>query len=110
MDNQIVYLSSKLLQEKGFTRVSKKSIFRDIGQPYFAKNKVVLFYNTPVTKWNSSSFYIGYADMRNGKYHAVQIRWIYKLSELEEIYKALTGEVLCNKSIMKSGNKVDSLP
>lgn len=58
--------------------------------PYYVKNGVILWYNTPIQDGNENAYLVGYGEMRCGKYHAVSIRWIYTLEELKPIYEIFT--------------------
>jgi len=57
---------------------------------YWVKNGVCLFYNTPIKTDYQESFYIGYAEQRQGKYTAVAFRWIDSLEELVVIFEGIT--------------------
>jgi hypothetical protein len=62
--------------------------------PYWVKNGVCLFYNTPIQLGCENNFYIGYAEMRSGNYHAVTFRWIDSEEELISIYESITGKLI----------------
>lgn len=96
-----ILLSPKLLTDLGF-KLLEEVVFENYTLPYYAKDAVILFFNTPITKWNKSDFLIGYAEMKGGKYFAVTFRWINTLIQLEEIYKAVRGKEL-EKHIKKTG-------
>jgi len=85
-------LTTAILDELGFkdNGQSKFELFE--GMSYWVKNSVCLFYNTPISKDHQDSFYIGYAEMRQGKYVAVAFRWIDSVEELTQIYEAIIGK------------------
>ena len=56
---------------------------------YWVKSGICLFYNIPVLIGDQNYFYIGYAEMRQGKYIAVGFRWINTLEELTNIYESI---------------------
>ena len=89
-----ILITPEILTELGFTNRGK-SVFKQYKKMnYWVKNKVCLFYNTPVSEFYQESYYIGYAELNQGKYYAVGIRWIDSVEELTKIYECLT-----NKSI-----------
>ena len=59
---------------------------------YWVKNSVCLFYNTPIKKDYQESFYVGYAQLRQGKYIAVGFKWIDSVEVLTQIYESITGK------------------
>lgn len=61
------------------------------GMGYWVKNKICLFYNMPINS-DDQHFYIGYVEMRAGRYIAVAFKWIDNLEELTKIYESITGE------------------
>ena len=87
-------LTTDVLQKLGFkdNGQSKFELFE--GMSYWVKNSVCLFYNTPISKDHQDSFYIGYAEMRQGKYVAVAFRWIDSVEELTQIYESITRKLI----------------
>jgi len=83
-------LSAKFLVENGFKLVTK-SPFENMHMKYYARNSVMLFMNTPVTRWDKHDFLVGYGEMRCGEYYAVTFRWITKRVDLVKIYESVTG-------------------
>lgn len=86
------------------TNILKELRFKDSGQckfelfesmSYWVKNGICLFYNTPASNYQDG-FYVGYAEMRQGKYVAVAFRWINSLEELTQIYESITQKLLTN--------------
>lgn len=59
------------------------------GMNYWVKNGICLFYNVPINKYDCNSFYVGYAEMRQGKHVAVGFRWIDTVEELTQIYESI---------------------
>ena len=90
MKNKPKLLYPTLLTELGFKH--NKSLFENHNMPYYVKNSICLWYNTPIQLGMESSYLIGYAEMRAGKYYAVSFRWITKLKELTKIYEAITDK------------------
>ena len=84
-------LTVDFIVSKGFKLVENKEAFENFNMPYYAKEGVLLFFNTPETQWSENDFYVGYGEMRCGKYYAVAFRWINKRSQLIQIYEAITG-------------------
>lgn len=87
-------LTTAILNELGFkdNGQSKFELFE--GMSYWVKNSICLFYNTPINKDYQDSFYIGYAEMRQGKYVAVAFRWIDSVEELTQIYESITRKLI----------------
>ena len=87
-------LTTAILDELGFkdNGQSKFELFE--GMSYWVKNSICLFYNTPINKGYQDSFYIGYAEMRQGKYVAVAFRWIDSVEELTQIYESITRKLI----------------
>jgi hypothetical protein len=65
--------------------------FEDITMPYYVRESILLFFNTPLTEYNNS-YLIGYAEMRQGKYKAVTFRWVSEQEDVIKIYEAITGD------------------
>lgn len=89
-------LTVKILEELNF-RDNKEIVFENIKMPYWVKAGVCLFYNTPIKTDHQDSFYIGYGEMREGKYYAVAFRWINSLEELTRIYEAIVLKSISEK-------------
>ena len=85
--------SAAFLVSKGFKLVEDNQ-FENFNMPYYVRESVMLFFNTPVTEWNEKDFYVGYGEMRCGKYYAGAFRWIDKQEQIIEIFKAVTGKEL----------------
>jgi len=81
-------LTPKILQKLGFHDNGNCEFEFFQNMNYWVKNRVCLFYNRPFKK--EDSFYVGYGNMRDGKYIAVGFKWIDSLEELTEIYEAIT--------------------
>lgn len=84
-------LTSDYLVSKGFKLNERIDIFDNFKMPYYVRNNIVLFFNSPVHEFNINDFYIGYAEMSQGKYYAVAFRWIKTKKELIEIFKAINN-------------------
>lgn len=82
-------LTTDVLQELGFNDNGRCDFDGFENMNYWVKSGICLFYNTPVnTEWQDS-FYIGYAENRQGKYVAVAFRWIDSEEELTKIYESI---------------------
>ena len=68
------------------------------GMNYWVRNSVCLFYNTQLQLSNEYTHYIGYAEMRQGKYVAVGFRWINSLEDVVDVYEAVTGKSISENS------------
>ena len=90
MKNKPKLLSPKLLIELGFKH--NKPFFKNHNMPYYVKNSICLWYNAPIQLGMESSYMIGYAEMRGGKYYSVSFKWINTLKELTKIYEAITDK------------------
>lgn len=86
-------LSQKVITELGF-HPNPSGIFENIQMPYYVRKGVCLFYN----EGQENVYYAGFAEMRQGKYYSVQIKWIEKVYQLKEFYFALTDQELTIKS------------
>jgi hypothetical protein len=88
-----IKLTTDILKELGFkdNGQCKFELFESMG--YWVKNSICLFYNVPISNYQDS-FYIGYAEMRQGKYVAVAFRWIDSLEELTSIYESITQKLI----------------
>lgn len=80
---------------------------------YWVRNGVCLFYNTPIQLGCESDFYIGYVEMRQGKYVAVGFRWIKTMEDVVKTYEAITGKSIsgdfsCYVEDAKQGEKCKS--
>jgi hypothetical protein len=94
------YLSIELLKEYAFKECPENT-FKDLVLPYFAKDAVLIFFNKLEIEWQvNRSFLVGYGDMRSGNYHVVTFRWVTKLSELKEIFKAIKGIELTKQPVI----------
>jgi len=83
-------LTTGVLQELNFKDIGQSEFELFENMSYWVKDSICLFYNTPVnTDWQDS-FYIGYAEMRQGKYVAVAFGWIDSVEELTQIYESIT--------------------
>ena len=82
-------LTTDILKELDFKDNGRSKFELFTNMNYWVKDCVCLFYNTPVYPDNQDSFYIGYAEMRQGKYIAVAFRWIDSLEELTEMYESI---------------------
>ncbi len=81
-------LTVEILRELEFeNRECNFEFFKDMA--YWVKNGICLFYNPLEISSIDNKFYIGYAEMRQGKYVAVAFRWIDSLEELTEIYESI---------------------
>jgi len=87
-------LTTSILNELGFNDNGQSKFELFEGMSYWVKSGVCLFYNTPVNEDFQDSFYIGYAEMRQGKYVAVAFRWINSLEELTQIYEGITRKLI----------------
>lgn len=58
---------------------------------YWVKNSICLFYNTPIIEDYQEAFYVGFAEMRQGKYVAVGFKWISTVEALTQIYESIRG-------------------
>ncbi len=74
-------------EDNGKSKFEESALFEKMN--YWVKDCVCLFYNTPISTDHQDSFYIGYVEMRQGKYIAVAFRWIDSLEELTEIYESI---------------------
>jgi hypothetical protein len=83
-------LTTGVLQELNFKDIGKCEFELFENMSYWVKNSICLFYNTPVKTDYQYSFYVGYAEMRQGKYVAVAFRWIDSVEELTQIYESIT--------------------
>lgn len=95
-------LSADFLVSKGFKLIESRP-FENLDMPYYVKQGVLLFFNTPVTEWNKSDFLVASAEMRCGKYYAVTFRWIKYQKDIDCIYKAVTGKNLSDGVIVTNG-------
>jgi hypothetical protein len=84
-------LNAAFLVANGF-KLIEESPFDNYTLPYYVRESVMLFFNTPVTEWNENSFLIGYGEMKMGKYYAVTFKWIKSPSELITIFNAISGK------------------
>lgn len=87
-------LTTDILDELGFKDKGRCEFDLFEGMNYWVKNGICLFYNTPISKDHQNKFYIGYAEMRQGKYVAVAFRWIDSVEELTQIYESITQMIL----------------
>ena len=83
-------LTKDILESIDFKDKGKCDFEHFENMSYWVKNGICLFYNTPVKTDYQESFYIGYAEQRQGKYVAVAFRWINNLEELTEIYESIS--------------------
>lgn len=83
-------LTEENLIKLGFKKCGK-SPFENLELDYWAKDAVLLFYNSSPPY---NTYKAGYGEMRWGKYYAVTFRWINKVYQAKEIYEAITGEEL----------------
>lgn len=91
------YLSPKLLTDLDFKHIESTTTFDNIGMPYYVKNSILLFYNTPIQLGMENSFMVGYGEMRQGKCYAVSFRWIKTLEDLTPIYESITNILITEK-------------
>ena len=89
--NNAIYtvLTTDILFELHFENVGKCKFKFFINMNYWVRNGICLFYNTPINTDYQEKFYIGYAEMRQGKYVAVAFRWIDSVEELTKIYESI---------------------
>jgi len=80
-------LTTTILDEFGFEDKGQCTFKFFEGMCYWVKNGICLFYNIPTHTNYQDSFYIGYAEMRQGEYVAVAFRWIDSVEELTQIYE-----------------------
>ena len=84
-------LTTGVLKELNFKNIGKCEFDLFDNMNYWVKNGICLFYNTPISEDYQDSFYIGYTEMRQGKYVAVVFKWIGSKEALTQIYEAITG-------------------
>ena len=94
-----VLLTEEWLERFGFEFKEEFSVFNDWHYPYYAKEGVVILFNK--TSEDNICYKGGYAEMREGNYHAVTTRWIHHIHQLQNLYHALTGKELVRKEIEK---------
>ena len=95
-------LSAAYLLGKGFKLIEGRT-FENYNLPYYAREGVVLFFNTPVTEWNKNDFLVGFAEQKGQKqYTAVTFRWITEKKEVVDIYKSITGKDLSENGLFLS--------
>jgi len=82
-------LTTGILKELDFKDNGKCEFELFENMNYWVKNSICLFYNTPISTDHQDHFYIGYGEMRQGKYVAVAFRWIDSLEELTQIYESI---------------------
>jgi hypothetical protein len=82
-------LTTGILEELNFKDNGKCKFEGFENMNYWVKNGICLFYNTPISTDYQDHFYIGYAEMRQGKYVAVAFKWIDSLEELTQIYEGI---------------------
>ncbi len=87
-------LTPDILENFGFIDKGQCSFETFNNMNYWVKNGVCLFYNTPIQEGYGNDFYIGYAELREGKYIAVAFRWINTVEVLIQIYESITGKLL----------------
>jgi hypothetical protein len=98
-------LSHELLTELGFVQ-HKATPFEGYElMSYFVKEGVVLFYNPGRTEYELSDYLIGYAQMRQGKYLAVDFQWIKTADRVIQIYEAIHQKPLVLPWIKKNARK-----
>lgn len=102
MKEKPTILTTGILQNLEFEDVgqSKFKLFENMN--YWVKNGICLFYNTPVKADYQESFYVGYAEMRQGEYVAVAFRWIDNLEELTKIYESIVFKPITESTDKKS--------
>ena len=83
-------LTAKYLLAKGF-KLCNGNAFENMNMPYYAKDAILLFFNTPVEPWNESDFLLGFADMRCGIYYIATTGWIHTKKQLKKVYKSVKG-------------------
>jgi hypothetical protein len=89
-------LSGEVFESYGFELISKDASPFTPQMPYYAKNRVLFFFNEG--EHNKGAYYFGLGAQTWGKYQVVTMRWIYDEEDLLLIYKAVTGLGL-NKTI-----------
>jgi hypothetical protein len=85
-------ITARYLVENGFSLVENTQVFECLEMPYYVKNGIILFFNTPVTEWNENSFLFGIGEMRCGKYHCTVLRWITEVDELRSLFTVITNK------------------
>ena len=86
-------LDKLMLDKLGFREIPiEENPFKYLQMPYFVKDSVLLFYNEG--EINKNDFLLGYGEMREGVYHAVGIKWIHTVGELQDFYQVVKGKVL----------------
>ena len=86
-------LTIDILEKLKFKNVEENK-FENFEMSYWVKNGICLFYNTPINTDYQDSFYVGYAEMRQGKYHVTAFRWIDNLEELTKVYEIITQKLI----------------
>jgi hypothetical protein len=87
-------LAAAYLESKGFQHHEANDKFEDLNMPYYAKDAILLFYNSDRTEYELSDYLAGHGEMRNGKLHVTTFRWINKKEQLSQIYQAIIGRGL----------------
>ncbi len=87
-------LTAGILKRHGFADIGKCQFEGYENMNYWVHNGVCLFYNTPIQEGLECNFLVGYANMKMGKYYAVNFRGINNLEQLKPIYEALVGTPL----------------
>lgn len=81
------------LLKAGF-ELCDSNAFENCALPYYAKDAVLLFFNSSPP---DDTYLVGYGLLNKDKYYAATFRWVDKIEEVNEIYKAVTGRDLTSK-------------